>query len=207
MTNVPRKHHYVPKVLLRGFTATGTNEGQLHIVDLPATDNVREHAGGCGQGDRLQSRRERGRGPVRHRTRPSCEHSRRPSRLWSRSASTRRASIGRRPRAAPEFHRDAGAPSTGAAGLARRFLDAHGADDAQPSVRERRDPGSCSTVRPRTCGPHTRGGTGVHPERRRQGQPDRASCELAAVLRADPRSAHASELGAARRPRRRGLRV
>jgi len=34
VTNVPRKHHYVPKVLLRGFTASGTNEGQLHIVDL-----------------------------------------------------------------------------------------------------------------------------------------------------------------------------
>jgi hypothetical protein len=34
VTNVPRKHHYVPKVLLRGFTASGTSEGQLHIVDL-----------------------------------------------------------------------------------------------------------------------------------------------------------------------------
>ena len=34
MANVPRKHHYVPKVLLAGFTSTGRNNGKLHIVDL-----------------------------------------------------------------------------------------------------------------------------------------------------------------------------
>jgi hypothetical protein len=34
MPNIPRKHHYVPQVLLRGFTASGTNAGRLHIVDL-----------------------------------------------------------------------------------------------------------------------------------------------------------------------------
>jgi Protein of unknown function (DUF4238) len=34
MANVPRKHHYVPQVLLRGFTLSGTNTGKLHIVDV-----------------------------------------------------------------------------------------------------------------------------------------------------------------------------
>jgi hypothetical protein len=34
MANVPRKHHYVPQVLLAGFTRDGTRSGALHIVDL-----------------------------------------------------------------------------------------------------------------------------------------------------------------------------
>jgi hypothetical protein len=34
MVNVPRRHHYVPQVLLSGFTASGTNAGTFHIVDL-----------------------------------------------------------------------------------------------------------------------------------------------------------------------------
>lgn len=33
-TNVPRKHHYVPKLLLRGFTTSGANDGALHVIDL-----------------------------------------------------------------------------------------------------------------------------------------------------------------------------
>ena len=34
MANVPRQHHYVPQVLLAGFTLTGTKTGKLRIVDL-----------------------------------------------------------------------------------------------------------------------------------------------------------------------------
>lgn len=34
MANVPRKHHYVPQTLLKGFTLNGANTGRLHIVDL-----------------------------------------------------------------------------------------------------------------------------------------------------------------------------
>jgi len=34
MTNVPRQHHYVPQVLLAGFTLDGTRTGRLHVVDL-----------------------------------------------------------------------------------------------------------------------------------------------------------------------------
>ncbi len=32
--DVPRKHHYVPQVLLRGFTRDGSNGGRLYIVDV-----------------------------------------------------------------------------------------------------------------------------------------------------------------------------
>ncbi len=31
--NIPRKHHYVPQVLLRGFTRQGTNDGTLYVID------------------------------------------------------------------------------------------------------------------------------------------------------------------------------
>ena len=34
MVNVPRQHHYVPQVLLAGFTDDGTKAGRLHIVNL-----------------------------------------------------------------------------------------------------------------------------------------------------------------------------
>lgn len=34
MANIPRQHHYVPQVLLAGFTADGKKTGKLHIVDL-----------------------------------------------------------------------------------------------------------------------------------------------------------------------------
>lgn len=34
MANIPRQHHYVPQVLLAGFTANGTKTGRLHILDL-----------------------------------------------------------------------------------------------------------------------------------------------------------------------------
>ena len=34
MANIPRQHHYVPQVLLAGFTASGTKTGRLHILDL-----------------------------------------------------------------------------------------------------------------------------------------------------------------------------
>src|SRR5690349_262769 len=34
MANGPRKHHYVPQVLLAGFTVTGTKTGVLHVVDV-----------------------------------------------------------------------------------------------------------------------------------------------------------------------------
>jgi hypothetical protein len=33
MSNQPRKHHYVPQFYLAGFTASGTVEGDLHVVD------------------------------------------------------------------------------------------------------------------------------------------------------------------------------
>lgn len=32
--NQPRKHHYVPKFMLAGFTRQGTASGELHVVDL-----------------------------------------------------------------------------------------------------------------------------------------------------------------------------
>lgn len=34
MTGVPRQHHYVPQVLLAGFTNDGTKTGKLHLADL-----------------------------------------------------------------------------------------------------------------------------------------------------------------------------
>lgn len=33
MTNQPRKHHYVPKFYLAGFTASGTKDDYLHVLD------------------------------------------------------------------------------------------------------------------------------------------------------------------------------
>jgi hypothetical protein len=34
MSNIPRKHHYVPQTLLVGFTSNGKKTGKLQIVDL-----------------------------------------------------------------------------------------------------------------------------------------------------------------------------
>jgi hypothetical protein len=34
MANVPKQHHYVPQLLLAGFTISGTKTGRQHVVDL-----------------------------------------------------------------------------------------------------------------------------------------------------------------------------